>query len=776
MREGFRLGELIVDPTAGAVLRPDGLQRLAPRVAATLSALAERPGQTVARRELIERAWPGGTGSDDALVKCVGELRRALGDDPRRHRYVETVAGHGYRLVVDPQPLTENDRERLATATHTAASRSEPSWWTRMTTALLSGSPEQRVIKLGALYLGAAPTLIQSADVILPKLGLPDSAVRFVILLGLLGLPVVLALAWFYKPASPVIAPSWRRTVLRPLAVGLLGLGLLGSIAYGLSQWLGGRAAPAVEDRSIAVLPFDNLSGDPANEFLGDGLAEELANQLTRVPDLQVASRTSAFALKGRQLNIGQIAAELGVRYVIEGSIRRNADTLLVTSQLIDGPSGFHVWSKTYRRRIEELQNVEDEISGSVIEALRIVLAPETLERMAGKSVQRDAYEANLQGISELRQLTDESALERAAKRFEDAVAIDPTYAEAYAGLCETSVQRYMRSKAAASIADAERTCAQAAKLDSGLPGVHVALGTLYVATGQPAVAEREYEQAIALDPDLVEARIGIAAALNQQGRVDAADEAYQAAVRQRPRYWAVYGAYGGFLLGRNRLPEAIAQYQRGVELAPGNAALLSNLGGSQFLHGDFAEAADAFRRSVELTPTGEGYSNTGTTYFYAGRYGDAVAMFEQATRLAPSDYQFWGNLGDGYRRVPGKAELAVGAYERAAELARAALSVNPDSAVTRALLAYFLVRQGRREQAATELETARATPGGDVYSHYYAALVYKELGDVAAAVVEAGKALELGYPATLLRADPELASLSSNPALSQLLDAHASR
>jgi len=776
MREGFRLGELIVDPVAGLVLRPDGLQRLTPRIAATLSALAERPRQTVARRELIERAWSGGTGSDDALVRCVGELRRALGDDPRQHRYVETVAGHGYRLVVDPQPLTEADRERLAATAHAAASRSEPSWWTRMTTALLSGSPEQRVIKLGALYLGAAPTLIQSADVILPKLGLPESAVRFVILLGLLGLPVVLALAWFYKPASLVIATSWRRTVLRPLAIGLVGLGLLGGLAYGLSQWLGGRAAPAVEDRSIAVLPFDNLSGDPANEYLGDGLAEELANQLTRVPDLQVASRTSAFAFKDKKLSIEQIAAELGVRYVIEGSIRRNGDTLLVTSQLIDGPSGFHVWSKTYRRQIDELQRVEDEISGSVIEALRIVLAPETLERMAGKSVQRDAYQTYLQGISELRQMTDESALDRAAQRFEEAVATDPTYAEAYAGLCETSVQRYMRSKAAASIADAERACAQATKLDSGLPGVHAALGTLYVATGQGALAEREYESAIALDPDLVEARIGIAAALGLQGRFDSADEAYRAAVRQRPRYWAVYDAYGAFLLGRNRLPEAIAQFQRGVELAPDNAALLSNLGVSQFLSGDFVEAADAFRRSVDLAPTAEGYTNSGTTNYYAGRYDDAVAMFEQATRLEPSDYRLWGNLGDGYRRVPGKADLAVGAYARAADLSRAALGVNPDSAVTRALLAYFLVRQGRHQQAATELETARATPGGDVYSHYYAALVYKELGDVAAAVVEAGRALELGYPATLLRADPELASLSSDPALSRLLDADASK
>ncbi len=774
MREGFRLGELIVDPAAGVVLRPDGLQRLTPRMAATLIALAGQPGQTVARRELIERAWPGGTGSDDALVRCVGELRRALGDDPRQHRYVETVAGHGYRLVVDPQPLTETDRQRLATAAHTAASTSEPSWWTRVTTALLSGSPEQRVIKLGALYLGAAPTLIQSADVILPKLGLPESAVRFVILLGLLGLPVVLALAWFYRPASPVVAPSWRRTVLRPLAIGLVGLGILGSLAYGLSQWLGERAAPAVEDRSIAVLPFDNLSGDPANEFLGDGLAEELANQLTRVPDLEVASRTSAFSFKGKQLAIGEIASSLGVQYVLEGSIRRNADTLLVTAQLIDGQSGFHVWSKTYRRPVTELPSVEDNISGSVIEALRIVLAPETRERLRQRpTAQRGAYEAYLQGISELRQPGDAAAsLDRALQRFNEALAIDPTFAEAHAGLCQTHVLRYTSLNAAPAVADAERACAQAVRLDSALPDVHEALGKLYEATGQHAPAEREYRRALALDPNRVEAQVSIGTTLAAQGNLAAADSAFREAIRLRPRYWLGYEAYGRFLWQQGRLPEAIAQYRRGLELAPRNALLLSNLGGVLFLGGDFEEAADAFRRSVEIEPTSGGYSNTGTTYYFAGRYDDSVAMFEQATRLAPEDHQLWGNLGDAYRRTSGKTGLAPAAYAKATELARANLTVNPESALTRTLLAYYLVRQGQARQAAIELESARTGSSGDVYAHYYAAMVYKQIGNLAGAVEETRKALEAGYPARLLVADPEFPEMLENRDVAALVAA----
>jgi TolB-like protein/Flp pilus assembly protein TadD len=635
----------------------------------------------------------------------------------------------------------------------------------------------RKVVQWGIAYCLFAWGLLQGLEYLSDTFGWPQLLQQLATLTFLIGLPIVLVVAWYHGDrGEQQVAPAEFLILFGLLLLGGSLFWWFGTSRVAtMAQRDGSTAATSAPDRSIAVLPFDNLSGDPANEFLGDGLAEELANRLTRVPDLQVASRTSAFAFKGKQLSIEQIAAELGVRYVIEGSIRRNGDTLLVTAQLIDGPRGFHVWSKTYRRPIEELQNVEDEISGAVIEALRIMLSPETLARIAGKNTQQDAYEAYLQGISELRQLADEGALDRATKRFQEAVAIDPTYAEAYAGLCETSVQRYMSFKVAAAIADAERDCARAAKLDNGLPDVHGALGRLYVVTGQGALAEREFERAIALDPDLVEARIGMGAALGQQGRFDAAEEAYRAALQQRPRYWAVYGAYGAFLLGRNRLPEAVAQFQRGVELAPENAALLSNLGGSLFLSGNFVDAADAFRRSVQLEPTGEGYTNTGSNYYYAGRYEDAVAMFEQATRLAPSDYQMWGNLGDGYRHLPGKADLAVDAYTRAAELARAALGVNPDSQVTRTLLAYFLMRQGRREQAAAELKTARATPGRDVYSHYYAALVYKELGDVAAAAVEIGKALELGYPATLLRADPELASLSSNPALSRLLGADPS-
>lgn len=632
----------------------------------------------------------------------------------------------------------------------------------------------RKVVQWGVAYSLFAWGLLQGLEYLSDTFVWPPLLQQLATLAFLVGLPIVLVVAWYHGDRG-------EQQVTPAEFLILFGLLLLGGSLFWwfgtssvatMARQDGATPVTSVPDRSIAVLPFDNLSGDPANEFLGDGLAEELANRLTRVPELQVASRTSAFAFKGKQLSIGQIAAELGVRYVIEGSIRRNGDTLLVTSQLIDGPSGFHVWSKTYRRPIVELQNVEDEISGAVIEALRIMLSPETLARMTGKSAQQDAHEAYLQGISELRQLSDKGALDRAAARFQEAVAIDPTYAEAYAGLCETNVLRYVSFSVTTSIEAAEQACAQAVRLDSGLPGVHIALGRLYVATGQAAAAEREYRRSLDLDPENVDAFLGLGAALASKGDPDGADHAYQQAINKRKRYWRVYDAYGGFLFQQGRWAAAIAQYRRGVELAPGNATLLSNLGAPLFLSGDFDAAAEVFRRSVEIAPTSEGYSNTGTSYYFAGRYGDAIAMFEQATRLAPEDPTLWGNLGDAYRRMPGQGELATGAYARAAELARGVLRVNPDSVVTRSQLAYYLVRQGNKPGATTELETAGLATTEDVYANYFAAVVYKELGNLAAAVAATRRAVAGGYPARLLQADPEFAVINRDPALASDLEA----
>jgi len=513
------------------------------------------------------------------------------------------------------------------------------------------------------------------------------------------------------------------------------------------------------------------MSGDPANDYLGNGLAEEITNLLTRLPGLEVASRTSAFNYQSSKLDIPAIARELGVRYILEGSIRRQGNELRITAQMIDAPKDIHQWSRTYRRTLSDVFSIEEEISKSVLQALKIVLSPEQRDHLSRRPTDSDtAYDAYLRGLSTLRNGTDAAALDEATRQFEKSLRIDPTFAQAYAALCQTDVKRYTYLREKDSVASAEESCTKAVQLDSNLPDVHLALGLLYSATGEVESAEVQYRKAIAQDGDLTEAYLGLASALSERDLHDAAEQTYRQAIQARSRYWASYDAYGTYLATAGRPADAINQYRRAMELAPDNATVHSNLGAAYFLLGDFGNAAAAVRRSVEITPTGEGYSNLATMYYFDGRYDEAVAMFERAVKLAPQDHSLWGNLADAYRYSTAKKALASATYAKAANLARESLRVNPENPLVRAQLAYFLARQDRSSEAAAELTHVGVEDSTAVYVHYYAALAYLEIGNADAAISELKRAVAAGYPRYLVRAAPEFETLEHDSRMIELL------
>ena len=550
MRQGLRLGDVVIDPVAGQVLRTDGVRRLSARAGSTLIALAEHPGQPVSRERLIAQVWNDGSGSDDAVVRSISELRRALGDSGREHRIIETVAGQGYRLLVPPQPLTDADRRKLAEAA-SAAGHEPPSL-----NILLRGTKQQRTLKIVSLYAAAIWLAMQVADLVFPRLGLPDIGVTYVIALGLLGFPLVVAFAWFYRPPSG--QPPSKAKTLTHAATGVALVALLGGLAYYIAKALE-PVPPVVSERSIAVLPFVNMSGDPANDYLGNGLAEEITNLLTRLPGLEVASRTSAFNYQNSKLDISAIARELGVRYILEGSIRRQGNELRITAQMIDAPKDIHQWSRTYRRTLSDVFSIEEEISKSVLQALKIVLSPEQRDHMSRRPTDSDtAYDAYLRGLSTLRNGTDAAALDDATRQFEQSLRIDPTFAQAYAALCQSDVKRYtyLREQRLGRLGRGSLAQSGAARQQPARRTPRV--GLLYSATGEFESAEIQYRKAIAQDGDLTEAYLGLASALSERDLHDAAEQTYRQAIRARPRYWASYDAYGTYLATEGRPADAI--------------------------------------------------------------------------------------------------------------------------------------------------------------------------------------------------------------------------
>lgn len=517
--------------------------------------------------------------------------------------------------------------------------------------------------------------------------------------------------------------------------------------------------AYALPDKpSIAVLPFVNMSDDPKQEFFSDGITEEIITALSKIPQFFVIARNSTFTYKGKAVKIKQVSEELGVQYVLEGSVRRDGDKLRVTVQLIDAKNGYHVWAGTYDRNWSDVIEIQDSISRAIAQKLEVVLTPESERRLnRGDTVNLAAYETYLAATSLLHKSNDLSQLNRAAELFKEALRLDPAFSRAYAGLCEVGTRRYERTQDARDIADAENACRKALELDPSRDETEMALAALYLTGGRNEQAEAIYRGLLGRRPQDADVHIGLALALEAQARREDAEREYVAAVAAEPGYAGAHKSLGNFLFRSGRADEAIAAYRRNVELAPGSASAYSNLGAALMLANRFEEATPVFERSIAIEPSRAAHANLGTLYYYEGRFPDAVREYEKARALAASDHAMAGAMGDALWLISGRRPEAVEAYRRAIGLAQEALKVNPSDAATWAQLAYFSGRAGLAQESARAEARALAIGAEDMYVYYFLALAAADRGDKAGCVAAIEQAQKLGYPRKLLEADPIL-------------------
>jgi class 3 adenylate cyclase/TolB-like protein/Flp pilus assembly protein TadD len=580
------------------------------------------------------------------------------------------------------------------------------------------------------------------------------------------------------RPAAP---PGFRgrmaaalsglasRRVLRGALVGVavgtaLGLGLfwrhipVPATDRTLGAMLQPEAAPAPAN-SLAVLPFVNMTGDPAYDYLGDGLADELLHRLSRVPGLRVAARRSAFAYKDRIVDVREIAEALGVSYVVEGTIRRLGDVVRVNASLVDRATGANRWSGGYRST-GDFFAIEDEIGTRVLVELESILGIDPgLDAEPARIAGVAAYDLYLQGLHYLRQPRSAKSLDAAEQLFSRALQDQPDFARAVAGLCEAYVERYALERIPARVAAAEAACARAQALDASAQEVHEAVGRLRLATGDAADAEAAYRRALAIVADSPDALTGLAAAQAAAGRDEEAEQTFRRAIAAQPRYAASHLAYGRFLYGRGRSADAIAVYEQAAVLAPDNPDAFSNLGAAYFLAGDFDRAARALKRGLEIEPRRAGYTNYGSLQYYRGHYAEAESLFRKAIETAPADHRLWGNLADA-QRFGSRPVDARHSYRKALDLANAELAVNPNHPINQAQAAYYAIQLGDGPRARQGVAAALPAGDGDPYVHYYVALAVLGLGDTPRAAVHLRRARELGYPEAMLKAAPELGDL----------------
>jgi len=800
LERGFCLGEFVISPMQGTASGPDGVHHVPPMAMEVLLCLARAPGTVITRRALLSEVWRDRSGSNEALTHCISELRHQLGDHRDSPTYIQTLPNRGYRLIAPISDLSAGG----ATATEQAergvaptlapgpqSSTASPGGLKR----IIDDLQRRRVFRVALVYAICAWLIVQVAETIFPALLIPAWGQTLVVLLMMIGFPIAMIFAWAFQvtPEGVVVdassprlkAATRKRSVDYIVIAALLGvivflaireyslereapLTIAPEAAAGDPGWIGAAVEQAA---SVAVLPFLNMSDDSGNEYFSDGLSEEILNSLSRLKELRVAARTSSFYFKNKDVDIPTIGLHLGVRHVLEGSVRRQGQRVRVTAQLIEADTGFHVWSETYDREVEDVFGIQSDIARSVAEALEIVLSSgsETqFDRQSTASL--EAYEYYLQGRSYLRSPEAEPTLESAEALFEKAIAIDVDYAEAHAGLCDTYLLGYKGARSTALFERAERACHRALTLDSTAGDVNTALGNLYWHSGQYQKAERNFERAVALNANAVDAYSGLAQTYHQQNRLDEAERTYLRAIEIQPRFWRGHLEMGNFLFSSGRWEEAIEYFRRVTDLTPDNSVGHLNLGTAYYMIGDFEEATVAWRRSVELLPSQFAYSNMGSSFFFLGRFEEAIEMYQRAIELAPDDYETWGALGDACRFAEGRGELATSAYRQAIELAEEALRVNPSEADVTAMLAHYYANTGEPERARELVARALELAPENMYVLYDAAVTHVSLGETEHALAAIERAVEQGYPVELLSVDAGLAPLMETEQFASLI------
>ncbi len=327
---------------------------------------------------------------------------------------------------------------------------------------------------------------------------------------------------------------------------------------------------------SIAVLPFVNMSSDPENEYFSDGLAEELINVFSKIEGLRVASRTSAFAYKGKMGDLRQIGEQLSVRTVLQGSVRKSGNRIRVSAQLGNVADGYQLWSETYNRQLEDVFAIQDEIAQNIAKALQVILTEKdkrVLEREAPTS-DIHAYEYYLRGM-QLFHKYRRKTLEAAVQMFDRAIAIDPSYAQAYAGLADCYSQLYQLWNVSADTMDkADAASRKALELAPQLAEAHAARGLALSIQKQFAEAQKAFESAIKLNPHLFEARYLYGRACLSQGRLSEAARLFAEAAQLRQDDYQAHLLGAGVLAGLGRKAEADAAYRHGLAVAESHLQL----------------------------------------------------------------------------------------------------------------------------------------------------------------------------------------------------------
>jgi TolB-like protein/tetratricopeptide (TPR) repeat protein len=517
----------------------------------------------------------------------------------------------------------------------------------------------RNVYKVAVAYAVVAWLLVQIATQVFPFLEIPNWIVRLVIALVVIGFPIAVVIAWAFEAtpegikrtevadAMPAVAGRSKSAWIYVVLIGaVVSIGL-----FFVGRYLGQRnagpiaptAATAMPAKSIAVLPFDNLSRDPDNAFFTEGVQDEILTRLAKVADLKVISRTSTQRFKSAPSDLREIAKQLGVMHILEGSVQKANDQVRVNVQLINALTDAHLWADTYDRKLIDIFAVETEIAKTIADTLQAKLSGSEKSAMSKMPTENpEAYELYLKGrfFWNKRNAAD---LRRSIDYFNEAIAKDPNYAPAYAGEAQawSILSAYNAASPADSYPQAEAFARKALAIDDTSAEALVGLAS-FKARYQFDVAGalKDYERAIQLNPNDATAHHWLAgdcfAAIGQHAREVAE---MKRALELDPLSLIINSNLGVAYTRAGRLEEALAQFRKAIEIDGSFYPAHREYGLALELQGNIPEAISQYERAAALTDDPIPLGALGRIYGIAGRRDEAQKIFEQLRQLRTQRY-----------------------------------------------------------------------------------------------------------------------------------------
>ena len=465
----------------------------------------------------------------------------------------------------------------------------------------------RKVFKVGAAYLVAAWLVVQAASIGFPAFDAPPWVLRIFILVALLGFPIAVVMAWVFDltPEGVKLDADTSGSKRLFAAATLLIVLALGWYFYGQPSFRKGDATtPSIADKkSITVLPFDNLSRDPDNAYFCEGVQDEILTRLAKVADLKVISRTSTQHFKSTPDNLPQIAKQLGVAHILEGSVQKAGEQVRVNVQLINALTDAHLWADTYDRKLTDIFAVESEIAKTIAETLQARLTGSEKSSIAKTpTVNPEAYELYLKGRFFWNKRTGDD-LRRSVEYLKQAIAKDPGYALAYAALADSYglLRFYGGASRDESVVPAEVAAKKALELDDSLAEAHASLGLIATEELEIDRGVRELERAVQLNPNYATAHHWLALARIPLGQLDRAIGEGRRALELDPLSMIINADLSLIYLYARRYDEAEAQARKALEIDSRSFVAHYYLGMALQLRGRLKEAIPEFQKAVEL-------------------------------------------------------------------------------------------------------------------------------------------------------------------------------